>query len=269
VTDKQMILERAQSASFLDNRITYNVSAQQVDLVQWIFSRIEVGQDSRVLELCCGTGSQTLQLLDQVGPTGHVVAMDISREAIEILASKLVPEWRQRTTFILSGIDDLDYSLNKTTLQPPYFDLIFCAYGLYYCNDSRLVLETAKSWLRPDGKIVIVGPFGANNGPLFDLLESGEVEISQYVTYTSSDYMYREVIPWAAQHFDKVSIHTVVNKITWPSATDVLQYWESSTFYEEARQPIIEALLEQHFTRHDTFINEKWIMMVEISDAKQ
>ncbi|HLA29181.1 MAG TPA: class I SAM-dependent methyltransferase [Syntrophales bacterium] len=269
MTEKQEILERAQKASLLDSRIDRNVSGQQLDLVQWIFNQLEIGQGSRILELCSGTGSQTLQLLHQADSTGHVVAMDISKEAIETLVSKLTPEQQQRSTFILSNIDDLAHSLNRVGLKPAHFDLIFCAYGLYYSNNALLVMQTAKSWLRAQGRIVIVGPFGTNNAPLFDLLKSGGVEIPCYVTYTSSDFMFKEVIPWAAQHFDKITINTVVNKITWQSSADVLYYWRNTTFYDEAKLPAIEKLLEQHFARQDKFINEKWIMMVESSNAKQ
>jgi ubiquinone/menaquinone biosynthesis C-methylase UbiE len=269
VNEKQRILERAQQASLLDSRITRNVSSQQIDLVEWIFNRLEVEQSSRILELCSGTGSQTLQLIDRAGSNGHVVAVDISMEAIENLVNKLTPEWRQRATFVLTNIDDLVHSLEKIGLKPPQFDLIFCAYGLYYSNNSHLVMQAAKSWLQSQGRIVIIGPFGANNSPLFELLKTGEVEIPSYVSYTNSDFMFKEVIPWAAHNFNKVTINTVVNRITWPSSTDVLQYWQNTTFFDEVKLPVIEKMLESHFAGHDNFINEKWIMMVEMSNAKQ
>jgi ubiquinone/menaquinone biosynthesis C-methylase UbiE len=264
----QTVLERAQQASLLDSRITGNRRGQNLDLVQWIFNRMEVGHGSRILELCSGTGSQTLPLLDRAGSTGHVVAMDISPKAIETLTDKLTPSLRQRATFVLAHLDDFAHSLERIGLKPPSFDLIFCAYGLYYSNNSSLVMRTAKSWLRPQGRIVIVGPFGANNAPLFNLLKAGAVEIPGYVTYTSSDFMLQEVIPWAAEHFDTVTVQTVANRITWRSPADVLQYWRNTTFFEEAKLPVIESLLEQHFDRHGEFVNEKRIMMIEMSNAK-
>src|ERR1051326_8080021 len=81
-------MSRATQFELLEQRIAENTAAQEVDLPIWIFERVQVSSGDRVLELCCGTGGQTLPMLDRVGESGRVVAVDISKAALDTLASK-------------------------------------------------------------------------------------------------------------------------------------------------------------------------------------
>ena len=259
---------RATQAQLLEARIAENVAAQEVDLVKWIFERMAVTPGAEILELCCGTGAQTIRLLDLVGPTGCVVGVDISREALESLTSKADAAQSSRLTLLEANLDELTQALEKSHLQPPYFDLVFCAYGLYYATDSEKILEEAKRWLKSNGRIVIVGPFDRNNGPLFDLLAKSDVGIPAYVKFTSQEFLHEKVLRWAARNFQSVRINTVVNRIRWNSPEKVLNYWKNSTFYDVEKQSAVEIQLNGHFRNHPEFINEKWIMMVEMANAR-
>ena len=48
---------------------------------------VTVGQ--RVIETACGSGLVTLRLVDQVGPTGHILATDLSQGMIDALRARL------------------------------------------------------------------------------------------------------------------------------------------------------------------------------------
>lgn len=268
MVDKETIAYRSKQAELLDERIAENVDAQEIDFVEWIFKRIQTRAGSRVLELCCGTGLQTLRLLNLVGHTGHVVALDISREALDKMASKMGSAQLSRLTTIEADIDELKQALDKMPLQGTRFDMVFCAYGLYYSANAEQVLQEAKQRLQPSGAIVIVGPFGPNNAVLFEFLQQSGVDIAGFVKYTSCDFMYEKVIPWATQNFQSVYISTVVNRITWPSPEKILNYWRNSTFYEAEKAASVEARSNMYFTSHSQFINEKWIMMVEMTGVR-
>jgi ubiquinone/menaquinone biosynthesis C-methylase UbiE len=82
------MMSRATQPELLEQRIAENAAAQEIDLPTWIFERVRLSPGERVLELCCGTGGQTLPMLDRVGDSGGVVAVDISRAALDTLASK-------------------------------------------------------------------------------------------------------------------------------------------------------------------------------------
>jgi hypothetical protein len=80
--------------------------------------------------------------------------------------------------------------------------------------------------------------------------------------------MLETVIPWAALQFETVRVSTMVNPVRWAAPERVLNYWGNTTFYDAARMPAFEALLKRHFAEHGEFVNDKWVMMVEMEDAR-
>ena len=55
---------RATQPELLEERIAENRASQEIDLADWIFERLQVRSQDNVLELCCGTGGQTLRFLE-------------------------------------------------------------------------------------------------------------------------------------------------------------------------------------------------------------
>jgi ubiquinone/menaquinone biosynthesis C-methylase UbiE len=267
------MMSRATQSELLEQRIAENAAAQEIDLATWIFERLQVRPGEQVLELCCGTGGQTLPLLDRVGDRGHVVALDISKASLDSLASKTGATNGKRLTCVEGRLEDFSTSLPRTSVrqmetQQGGFDLIFCAYGLYYSSDAQRTLHEAKSQLKPGGRIAIVGPFGPNNKPLFDLVRASGVEIGEPVVFSSQSFMLQTVLPWAAQNFESTSIHTMVNPVRWTTQERVLNYWQNTTFYDVAKRGNFETTLRNHFERHPVFVNEKWVMLLEMSHGR-
>jgi ubiquinone/menaquinone biosynthesis C-methylase UbiE len=258
-------VSRATQAELLEQRISENVASQEIDLATWIFERIQVQPGSRVLELCCGTGGQTLPLLKHVEESGQVVALDISKAALDKLTSKA--ENHNRLTAIEASLDDFSPTLQAAGVHPG-FDLVFCAYGLYYSADAQKTLQEVRRWLSPKGSIVVVGPFGPNNKPLFDLLRRSGVTLTEPVTFSSERFMSEIVLPWAAENFERLSVHTMVNRVRWATAERVMNYWQNTTFYDAQKRARFEELLHSHFAKDGEFINEKWVMLAEISHGR-
>jgi ubiquinone/menaquinone biosynthesis C-methylase UbiE len=260
-------VSRATQAELLEQRISENIASQEIDLATWIFERIQVQPGFRVLELCSGTGGQTLSLLKHVGESGQVVALDTSKAALDKLTSKAAAQNHTQLTAIEASLDNFSPALRAAGVQPG-FDLVFCAYGLYYAADARKTLQEARGWLKPKGSIVVVGPFGPNNQPLFDLLRRGGVALAGPVTFSSERFMSEIVLPWAAENFEEFSVHTMVNRVRWATAERVLNYWQNTTFYDAEKRSRFEELLHSHFAKHGEFINEKWVMLAEISHGR-
>ena len=259
---------RATQSELLEQRIAENASAQQIDLTTWIFDRVALRAHDRVLELCCGTGGQTLKILELLGEAGRVVALDVSQDALHTLTSKVVPANGPKLTPIEGSLDDFSRPLRNAGLQPPSFGLVFCAYGLYYSADACRTLEEARSWLNPGGRIVVVGPFGPNNKPLFDILRASGVAIPEPVIASSERFMIETLLPWAARNFECISLHTMVNRVPWSAPERVLNYWQNTTFYDAEKRGVFENLLRRHFEQHGQFVNEKWVMLAEMTDAR-
>lgn len=261
-------MSRASQSELLEQRISENAAAQQVDLATWIFERVVVRPGGDVLELCCGTGGQTLTLLDRVGEMGCVVGLDISHTALEKLRSKADLEQSRKLVCLESRLEDFPSSLRRPEVPTNHFDLIFCAYGLYYSSDPVVTLQGAKAHLKTGGRIVVVGPFGPNNHQLFDLVRASGVELSHAVLDSSEAFMQQTVLPWGARNFESLSVHTMVNPVRWDSPDRVLNYWKNTTFYDAQKQGNFEKLLNSHFEQHADFVNDKWVMLAEMSHAR-
>jgi len=259
-------MSRATQSELLEQRIAENAAAQQVDLPTWIFERVRVLPGDRVLELCCGTGGQTLPLLERVLDSGQVVAVDISRDALDTLASKAADRSR-RLTCVETSLENFASSLTQTQIGDG-FDLVFCAYGLYYSADAQRTLQEAKSKLKSRGRMVVAGPFGPNNKQLFDLVRASGATIAEPVVFSSEAFMLRTVLPWAAENFESVAVHTMVNPVRWTTPERVLNYWQNTTFYEAEKRDEFERLLRAHYSEHSTFVNQKWVMLVEMSHGR-
>jgi ubiquinone/menaquinone biosynthesis C-methylase UbiE len=259
---------RATQSQLLEQRIAENIAFQEIDLATWIFEQVRVRPDERILELCCGTGGQSLKILELLGDSGHLAALDISRDALNTLASKAGKANTGKFTLIEAGLDDFSSGLRNSGFDQPGFDLIFCAYGLYYSADPERTLNEARAWMNPGGRIVIAGPFGPNNKPLFDLVRASGVNISDSVIFSSERFMAEAVLPWGARNFESISVRTMVNRVRWQTPERVINYWQNTTFYDPQRHAAFDALLRQHFEQHSEFVNEKWVMLVEMAHAR-
>ena len=259
---------RATQAELLEQRIAENRYSQEVDLVHWIFERARIEPSDQILELCCGTGGQTLRMLSSLGESGRLVALDTSAAALETLTGRTGGEGSRKLTTLQASLDELSPALEKRGFRRPSFDLAFCAYGLYYSQNPQKTLDEAFAWLRPQGRIVVVGPYGPNNKQLFELVQASGVTLGEAVLFSSQRFMLEMVIPWAALRFESVRVNTMVNPVRWATAERVLNYWQNTTFYDAARKTAFERLLERHIAEYGQFVNEKWVMMVEMQDAR-
>src|SRR6266568_3596417 len=108
---------RAVQAEFLEQRIAENTASQEIDLGSWIFDRLHVRPPDHILELCCGTGAQSLRFMELLGNSGTLAAVDVSTDSLKALAAKLPARASGRLRLIQADIDDLSGSLEKSSMS--------------------------------------------------------------------------------------------------------------------------------------------------------
>ncbi|MCX7121677.1 MAG: methyltransferase domain-containing protein, partial [Gammaproteobacteria bacterium] len=98
----------------------------------------------RVLEIGCGTGNMTGWIADQVGKNGHVTAVDISEEQIEI--AKVNNKLHNNIEFIVKSIFDLaDLS---------QFDMIYSRFVIMHQVKPFDALKVLMPLLKKNGVLV-------------------------------------------------------------------------------------------------------------------
>jgi 16S rRNA (cytosine967-C5)-methyltransferase len=118
---------RKASAGNLDNSIIFretgNLEESEAFAKSWfqvqdetairIGSTLSPPAGARVLDLCAAPGGKAVQLLEQVGPEGHVVAVDRSEEKLTLLKKNLARSGSNFTTLVVAENPE-DFRLGET-----------------------------------------------------------------------------------------------------------------------------------------------------------
>ncbi|GAB3415991.1 class I SAM-dependent methyltransferase [Flindersiella endophytica] len=103
----------------------------------------------RVLDACCGAGSSALPSADAVGPDGHVDGVD--------LATALLGEGERLAAE--RGLRQLRFTEADVTAWDgggkPY-DLVQCAYGIFFFPDIPAGTSALVRLLRPGGRLAVL-----------------------------------------------------------------------------------------------------------------
>jgi SAM-dependent methyltransferase len=118
------------------------VTRQMLDL-----ARIQPGQ--RILDIAAGAGEPAVSAAELVGPSGYVLATDIS-EGIVALARQVARErgLKQVDTRVMDG--------EKLDLTDASFDAVLCRLGLMYMPEPVVALREWRRALRAGGRIAVV-----------------------------------------------------------------------------------------------------------------
>lgn len=113
----------------------------------------------RLLDVACGTGAVTRQAAQIVGPTGQVIGLDPSPEALAVARSVngqnggATIEWREGVADCLPFADGS-------------FDVVTCQFGAMFFPDRVAALKEMGRVLAPGGRLALTtwGPLNKNLG---------------------------------------------------------------------------------------------------------
>ncbi len=141
-----------QKAEFFDNQVKAQWAAEEYGAdeapkLERLRAAADIKPGMHVLEPGCGTGRLTSHLAEWTGPTGRVVALDISRGMAEACARRIenLPHARAHNL----AMEDLDAG-------PGSFQRIICHQVFPHFDDQHRALELMASLLEPGGLLVIV-----------------------------------------------------------------------------------------------------------------
>jgi len=108
----------------------------------------------KVLDLASGTGEPGISLAKRVAPDGHVIAVDLSSELLEIAAGRA----RQRN---LTNFQTRQADAHHLPFEDHVFDLASCRFGVMFFSRVEEVLRELRRVLKPDARACFVawGPF--------------------------------------------------------------------------------------------------------------
>lgn len=105
-----------------------------------------VDPGAKVLDLACGSGSQTLKAARRVVPDGQIVANDISETMLQYVVNKAQIERLNNISTINSPAEGLNVPADS-------FDAAICSIGLMLFVNPQQALTSVGNALRPGGKV--------------------------------------------------------------------------------------------------------------------
>jgi SAM-dependent methyltransferase len=122
-------------------------------LEQWLGEATElmldlagVGEGSRVLDVAAGAGGQTLAAARRVGPSGAVLATDISPAILEQAA-------RAASAAGLTNVATREMDGEALEVEQEAYDAVISRVGLIYFPDQLLAVQAQRRALRSGGRV--------------------------------------------------------------------------------------------------------------------
>lgn len=191
----------------------------------------------RVLDLASGTGEPAISIASRVGAQGHVTALDLSADLLEIAEKRA--RARGLTNFSTHKADahSLPFADNS-------FDLGTSRFGVMFFRDPELALGELRRVLRPGARACFLawGPFDQPywqstmgvvhrhvGGPL---LPSGEANPFRFAAPGSLS------VVLGAAGFNSVEEETVTLPWTWPGSVE--EVWEQAQGVAVPFRPMLD-----------------------------
>lgn len=106
--------------------------------------RAEVTKQTEILELACGTGQVTQQLLARFGNDLTITATDLSPDMLAIAIEKL-----RGANVVWNTVD-----MCAIPYEDEKFDLVICQFGIMFAPDKSKALQEMRRVLKPGGKLL-------------------------------------------------------------------------------------------------------------------
>jgi ubiquinone/menaquinone biosynthesis C-methylase UbiE len=169
---------------------TYNAAADWYDAPENTFwarfgartiDRLRLKPGLSVLDVCSGSGASAIPAAEAVGPTGHVLAVDIAEELLVRLREKALAR----------GLPQLEASrgdLLHLDTAGMTFDAVVCVFGVFFVADMSSAIRQLWSRVAPGGQLAIT-----TWGPR--LFEPANTQFWEAVRHERPD-LYKQFNPW-------------------------------------------------------------------------
>nr|WP_231369094.1 methyltransferase domain-containing protein [Frigoribacterium sp. CG_9.8] len=172
-----------------------------------------------VLDVASGTGAVARAAALAAGPTGRVIASDLS--------AGMLAEVSSNAGLKSAPIETLEAAATAIPLEDESVDVVYCQHGLPFVRDQRTALTEMKRVLRPGGSLGIITWVAGMRLEPFDsygdvLREEGPTEPFPRAWDFDSVKMTRAQLLKHLAGFEDVTVNTVSIRLDWPSVDDAV-----------------------------------------------
>jgi SAM-dependent methyltransferase len=164
-------------------QLTYNAAADTFDepaLAFWdrfgaaTVERLELAAGARVLDACSGAGASAIPAALRVGPTGHVVGVDLADRLLALArakADRLGLNWLELRHGDIEGLAD----------PPGSYDAVLIVFGIFFLPDMVSAVRRLWDLVAPGGQLAVTtwgpGLFEPGNSVFWDAVAAVRPEL--------------------------------------------------------------------------------------------
>jgi SAM-dependent methyltransferase len=127
-----------------------------------MLDQARIGPGARVLDLAAGAGGQTIAAARRVGPSGSVLATDISPAILAYAADAA-------RAAALANVETREMDGEALDVEDATFDAVISRVGLIYFPDQQRALREIHRVLRPGGRLSAIVYSTAERNPFFSI----------------------------------------------------------------------------------------------------
>jgi ubiquinone/menaquinone biosynthesis C-methylase UbiE len=243
--------ERGQEAEEAEGRGRLTELRQRLygAATQQMLEAAQLKPGDQVLDIAAGTGDQSRQAARWVGPTGSVLATDISQEMLDVAARQAQQEGLTNLKTQVMNAEQLDLAENS-------YDAVISRLGLMLIPRQQQALAEIWRVLKPGGGLVALVWSKPERNSLFTLyvdlfvnaLETLEAQESDPFSLADAAFFARML---TEAGFRQVAVQAVAITFQFPSFETLADWWgppfdEALAKLEpEARQRLLEEVREK------------------------
>ena len=127
-----------------------------------LISRAAIRRGERVIDIGCGTGATTLELADQAGPEGSVLAIDLSAPMLALARRRSAVRGQDNVRFLCADAQSHRF-------EEAAHDLLISRFGVMFFGDPVAAFGNLRIALRPGGRLGFVCWSALERNPWFAL----------------------------------------------------------------------------------------------------
>ena len=224
-----------------------------------LVARAALRAGERALDVACGTGAVTRLVAPQVGPTGHVVGLDLNPGMLARARASPPPEG--------ATVDWREGDAGALPFDTSSFDAVFCQLGLQYFPDRQQAAREMHRVLKRTGRLVTLVWRALAHSPGFAALATAlELNVSPaaaavmrapFVFGDSTDDL-RDLLTQAG--FRTVRVGADVRMVRFASPAAFVQYQVAgsplATHVAQADDAVREALIREVTEAMQSYLND-------------
>lgn len=127
-----------------------------------LIERANPSSGERVLDVGCGTGAVSMELVSHVGDEGSVTGLDISSPLLDHANERITDQHIGRIGYVLADAQ-------THAFEPGTIDLMVSRFGLMFFSDPVAAFKNISGALRPGGRLAFVSWAPPQENPWFTI----------------------------------------------------------------------------------------------------